>query len=121
MAIECQCGVGMIVACVSDGYRVSVRSGSDSYTVVSPNRLVYSQRFPLPPILCSHSCFTRVQLLMQHFEWAQYIFPNLSRVNFPNCTIFKNDLSSRKFLTIKGFSRTSNENHILSNTIQSIC
>ena len=28
MAIECQCGVGVIVACGADGYRVSVWSGS---------------------------------------------------------------------------------------------
>ena len=50
MAIECQCGVGMIVAWGADGYRVSVWSGSASYRVASPNRLVYSQKFPLPPI-----------------------------------------------------------------------
>ena len=32
MAIECQCGVGMIVACVADGYRVTVWGGG--YIVV---------------------------------------------------------------------------------------
>ena len=34
----------------ADGYRVSVWSGGASYSVVSPNQLVYSQKFPLPPI-----------------------------------------------------------------------
>ena len=48
MAIECQCGMGMLVTYVADGYQVAVRRGSATYAVVS-NRLVYSQRFPLPP------------------------------------------------------------------------
>ena len=50
MTIKCQCGVGVIVAWGADGYRVSVWSGGASYSVVSPNQLVYSQKFPLPPI-----------------------------------------------------------------------
>ena len=49
MAIECQCSWHDSHPAWLIGYRASVWSGSASYTVVSPNQLVYSQRFPLPP------------------------------------------------------------------------
>ena len=64
MAIECQCSWDDSRPAWLIGYRASVWSGSASYTVVSPNRLVYSQRFPLPPTpLFSFVFFPRVQLL----------------------------------------------------------